>query len=98
MAGKRSHCSEDRNASSAMLATLPLPAHGDFGRAGIHGHITSVTNDNLDQQSLRHGSYTGTSGTQCYYSTDRIRLRGKSNGSHKFFGKEQVLSPTLSVQ
>ena len=25
-----------------MLATLPFPAHGDFGRAGIHGRRTSV--------------------------------------------------------
>ena len=59
MVGKRSLCSEDRNISSAIVATLPFPSHGDFGRAGIHGHMASVMNDNLDQQIGM--AFTGTS-------------------------------------
>ena len=67
MVRKRSLCSEDCNISSSMLATLPFPMPGDFGRAGIMdtGHLT---NDNLDQQIGM--AVTGTSGIQCYYSTD----------------------------
>ena len=75
-----------------MLATLPFPVHRDFGRAGIHGRRTSqICNLNLISKLAWQF-------VQEHRACSVITAQNKReiNGSRNWFGRKQVVSPTLS--